>query len=71
MSKGRQSNSHLLTHRLLNGLQVVGQYTSDATSVSLGFFVRTGSRDEPDEASSGIAHFLEHMVFKGTRTPGW
>lgn len=36
-------------------------------SVSLGIWVRAGSRDETD-ASSGISHFLEHMFFKGTET---
>ena len=36
-----------------------------ARSVALGFFVRTGSRDETPEVS-GVSHFLEHMVFKGT-----
>lgn len=36
-------------------------------AVSLGFWVLTGTRDEkPEEA--GIAHFLEHLVFKGTKT---
>src|SRR5439155_26771471 len=34
-------------------------------SAALGFFVRTGSRDETPEVS-GVSHFLEHMVFKGT-----
>ena len=34
-------------------------------SVALGFFVRTGSRDETDDVA-GVSHFLEHMVFKGT-----
>ena len=33
--------------------------------MALGFFVRTGSRDETPEVS-GVTHFLEHMVFKGT-----
>ena len=36
-----------------------------ARSVALGFFVRTGSRDETADVS-GVTHFLEHMVFKGT-----
>ena len=36
-------------------------------STSLGFFVKTGSRDETD-ALSGVSHFLEHMAFKGTPT---
>src|SRR5581483_4892230 len=35
-------------------------------SVSIGIWVRTGSREEDKEAN-GISHFLEHMVFKGTR----
>ena len=53
------------THRLASGLQIVGETTPTARSVSVGFFVRTGSRDEgPGE--SGVSHFLEHMVFKGT-----
>ena len=55
------------THRLPNGLQVVGEVLPSARSVSVGFFVRTGSRDEtPEEA--GVSHFLEHMMFKGTPT---
>lgn len=50
---------------LPNGLQVVGETSPSARSVALGFFVRTGARDEgPGE--SGVTHFLEHMVFKGT-----
>lgn len=51
--------------RLSNGLQVLGETNPGARSVALGFFVRTGARDEtPDLA--GVSHFLEHMVFKGT-----
>ncbi|MGQ0633142.1 MAG: M16 family metallopeptidase [Planctomycetaceae bacterium] len=51
--------------RLPNGLQVVGERSSAVHSVALGFFVRTGARDETD-AVSGVSHFLEHMAFKGT-----
>src|SRR5204862_7691321 len=36
-----------------------------ALSVALGFFVRTGARDEV-AGESGVTHFLEHMIFKGT-----
>jgi predicted Zn-dependent peptidase len=53
------------SHQLSNGLQIVGETNPAARSVALGFFVRTGSRDESDEVS-GVTHFLEHMVFKGT-----
>jgi predicted Zn-dependent peptidase len=50
---------------LKNGLQIIGETNSSARSVALGFFVRTGSRDETTPVS-GVTHFLEHMVFKGT-----
>src|SRR5438477_7968599 len=50
---------------LANGLQVIGETSPSARSVALGFFVRTGSRDETGDIS-GVTHFLEHMVFKGT-----
>jgi predicted Zn-dependent peptidase len=50
---------------LSNGLEVIGETSPQARSVALGFFVRTGARDETPEVS-GVTHFLEHMVFKGT-----
>jgi predicted Zn-dependent peptidase len=50
---------------LKNGLQIIGETSPSARSMALGFFVRTGSRDETPEVS-GVTHFLEHMVFKGT-----
>jgi predicted Zn-dependent peptidase len=53
------------THRLPTGLQLIGETLPSSRSVSVGFFVRTGSRDEI-EAESGVSHFLEHMMFKGT-----
>ena len=50
-----------------NGLEIVAECNADASSTALGFFVKTGARDETDEVS-GVSHFLEHMVFKGTPT---
>ena len=50
---------------LANGLTVIGEVNNSAQSVAVGFFVRTGARDETD-AVSGVSHFLEHMMFKGT-----
>lgn len=47
-----------------NGLQVIGELSPNVHSVAIGFFVRTGSRDEQDDVS-GVSHFLEHMAFKG------
>jgi len=48
-----------------NGLEIVAECNDDARSTSLGFFVRTGARDESDDVA-GVSHFLEHMMFKGT-----
>ncbi|MBL9125165.1 MAG: insulinase family protein, partial [Planctomycetaceae bacterium] len=56
-----------LSHRLANGLEIVAECNPEAHSEALGFFVKTGSRDESDEVA-GVSHFLEHMVFKGTPT---
>jgi predicted Zn-dependent peptidase len=50
---------------LANGLEIIAECNPQAYSTALGFFVKTGSRDETDEIS-GVSHFLEHMVFKGT-----
>lgn len=49
-----------------NGLQIIAEVNESAFSQSLGFFVKTGSRDETQEMA-GVSHFLEHMVFKGTQ----
>ncbi len=51
--------------RLANGLDIIGEVNHSAQSSAVGFFVRTGSRDESKEMS-GVSHFLEHMLFKGT-----
>jgi predicted Zn-dependent peptidase len=48
-----------------NGLEVIAEVNPNAFSQSLGYFVKTGSRDETMDIA-GVSHFLEHMVFKGT-----
>src|SRR6267142_422314 len=53
------------SHTLPNHLALIGETNPAARSVALGFFVKTGSRDETADVS-GVSHFLEHMVFKGT-----
>jgi predicted Zn-dependent peptidase len=50
---------------LPNGLTVISEEMRHIRSVSIGIWIRTGSRDE-DAQSNGISHFIEHMVFKGT-----
>lgn len=51
--------------KLDNGLQVIAELNPSVHSVALGYFVRTGARDETADVS-GVSHFLEHMAFKGT-----
>lgn len=51
--------------QLPNGLQIIAECNDQAHTTALGYFVRTGARDETDEVA-GVSHFLEHMVFKGT-----
>ncbi len=50
-----------------SGLRVVTERMPGVRSVSLGFWVLAGSRDERP-AISGHCHFLEHLLFKGTTT---
>lgn len=51
--------------RLDNGLTIVAETNDQAHTAAVGFFVRTGSRDE-QKPLMGVSHFLEHMMFKGT-----
>ena len=51
---------------LKNGLTIVGEEIPYLKSVSLGIWINTGSRLE-SEKESGVSHFIEHMLFKGTR----
>jgi predicted Zn-dependent peptidase len=48
-----------------SGLRVVSERIDTVRSVALGFWIRTGSRDET-VAEAGVSHFLEHLLFKGT-----
>jgi predicted Zn-dependent peptidase len=50
---------------LANGLCVIGEVNKSAKSAAVGFFVKTGARDESLQIN-GVSHFLEHMLFKGT-----
>ena len=51
---------------LPNGARVLTEHIPYARSAALGFFVGVGSRHERSE-ENGAAHFIEHMLFKGTR----
>ena len=54
-------------HRLANGVRVVTEHMPGLQSASLGVWVAAGGRHERAE-QNGVAHFLEHMAFKGTKT---
>ncbi len=71
MSESTANGTVFYTHRLNNGLQIVGQPMPDFESVAVSYYVQTGSRDEKDSSIAGVSHFLEHMVFKGTKSLDW
>jgi len=52
---------------LENGLTIAAEVDDSAHSAAIGFFVKTGARDEASKVM-GVSHFLEHMMFKGTET---
>ena len=51
---------------LENGIRVVSETLPKTRSLSIGVWVKVGSRHEPREIG-GVSHFIEHMFFKGTR----
>ena len=51
-------------HRLSNGVAVAVDPLAGAESVAIGLYAMVGSRSEPEHLS-GLAHLVEHMVFKG------
>ncbi|MFC4077882.1 M16 family metallopeptidase [Salinithrix halophila] len=54
-------------HTLPNGVRVVAESIPHVRSVAFGLWIGTGSRHESLD-NNGISHFLEHMMFKGTKT---
>lgn len=57
----------IVVKKLDNGIPVLIDSIESINTVSLGIFVNTGSRNEyPEE--SGVSHYIEHMMFKGTET---
>ena len=53
--------------KLANGLTVASETMDHLQSAAVGLYVKAGSRDESED-EHGLAHLLEHMAFKGTRT---
>ena len=61
------SESPIVRVHLDNGLRILTEQMTEVRSVSIGVWLARGSRHESAERS-GIAHFVEHMLFKGTDT---
>jgi predicted Zn-dependent peptidase len=61
------SNSPIVHDVLDNGLRILTERMTQVRSVSIGVWLTRGSRHESADRS-GIAHFVEHMLFKGTNT---
>ncbi|MCT2534573.1 insulinase family protein [Aquibacillus koreensis] len=57
----------LQKHVCQNGLRIVLEEIPAVRSVTIGIWIKTGSRNEGKE-NNGMSHFLEHMFFKGTST---
>ncbi|MCX6178435.1 MAG: pitrilysin family protein [Chlorobiales bacterium] len=51
---------------LTNGLRIVTDSVPYVQSITLGIQIDAGSRDDPEQ-SLGLAHFIEHAIFKGTK----
>src|SRR6201984_629511 len=67
IEKLMSSTAHSVQKETLpNGLVVLTDTMEHGHSVSVGIWLRSGSRREPPELN-GISHFIEHMVFKGTK----
>lgn len=66
MQKAIRKNMGFEFYRLKNGVRVVLVPMEGVKSVGVGVYVGTGSRYETVK-NNGVSHFLEHMVFKGTK----
>ena len=59
-----------MTHRITkleNGITVLSEHIEYVRTISIGAWIKAGSRNDPIQLP-GLAHFLEHMLFKGTKT---
>ena len=58
--------SNINLKKMDNGITFISELMPEMETFSLGFFVKTGAINEyPEE--SGISHFIEHLLFKGTK----
>ncbi len=66
MSRRTPKNREIERATLPNGIRVITERMPHVRSVSVGIWIGTGSREEAEQ-DTGISHFIEHMVFKGTK----
>src|SRR3981189_448431 len=66
MTKRRHRVREIERTVLPNGIRVISERMPHVRSVTVGIWIGTGSREETPE-ESGLTHFIEHMVFKGTK----
>lgn len=59
--------AHIRSARLDNGIRFITEHMPDVESSSIGIWVKTGSRNET-RALNGVSHFIEHLLFKGTKS---
>lgn len=59
------AKEHIFKKTLPSGIRILTEQIDTVRSISVGIWVKTGSRNETDQ-EAGITHFLEHMLFKGT-----
>ncbi len=67
MTKVPHIGDDIAIHRLANGITVTLEQLPYLHSAAAGFWVKAGSANEQDR-EAGVAHFLEHLFFKGTET---
>jgi predicted Zn-dependent peptidase len=60
------TSKKLCTSRLSNGLSIITEEIPESKSTAIGFWMNVGSRDE-EAQYYGCSHFLEHLLFKGTK----
>lgn len=63
----RRNDKLVETYTCKNGLRIVLEEVPTVRSITIGIWVLTGSRNETN-LNNGMSHFLEHMLFKGTKT---
>src|SRR5213593_3186058 len=71
-SPRRQDNARMQVQKYVyteldTGERVISERVPSVRSVALGFWIGAGSRDETD-AKAGVSHFIEHLLFKGSRS---